>query len=250
MTDEIVIPHKYCSKCGVDKPLTEFHKRSSQPDGRKTFCKVCALADSTRYREENQEQIRQRKHGFYLRNKEQINRHNSEYYYRDHEAHKARERTYWRTHREKRLEAAHLRYQAHREEVLAHCRLYYVQNAERIKRRVHLWYSTHPEQVRAARRRWCALNLQRINAYSRARRAREQNAPGHHTDTDVELQYRSQRGCCWHCGKELTDVFQVDHLIPLSRGGSNAPENLVISCAFCNQSKNDRLPQEWNGRLL
>jgi 5-methylcytosine-specific restriction endonuclease McrA len=40
--------------------------------------------------------------------------------------------------------------------------------------------------------------------------------------------------------------WQVDHVIPLSRGGSNWPTNLVCACGQCNSRKCDKLPWlEW-----
>lgn len=82
-------------------------------------------------------------------------------------------------------------------------------------------------------------------------KARKKNAQGTHTGKDIDIQFRSQRGKCWHCGKKLDpDDYHVDHLTPLSRGGSNAADNIVITCPHCNMSKNDRLTHEWNGRLL
>lgn len=51
---------------------------------------------------------------------------------------------------------------------------------------------------------------------------------------------------CHYCG---TDVgpFEVDHVIPLSRGGTSDPGNLVVACRKCNQSKRDKTPAEWIG---
>lgn len=40
----------------------------------------------------------------------------------------------------------------------------------------------------------------------------------------------------------------ADHVIPLSRGGTNDEGNLVCACLPCNSSKNDRLLSEWMGR--
>lgn len=67
---------------------------------------------------------------------------------------------------------------------------------------------------------------------------------------------------CRYCRREVrrTDVPNYwageslpwperDHLIPRSRGGTNAFSNLVLSCARCNQSKGDlllsELPAAW-----
>lgn len=60
----------------------------------------------------------------------------------------------------------------------------------------------------------------------------------------------AQNGKCWWCGKDVGDTYHVDHLIPLARGGTNKPNNIVIACPFCNQSKHDKLPHEWCGRLF
>jgi 5-methylcytosine-specific restriction endonuclease McrA len=45
---------------------------------------------------------------------------------------------------------------------------------------------------------------------------------------------------------EVGDKYHVDHVVPLSRGGSDGPENIVISCPRCNCSKSSKLPEEWN----
>lgn len=73
---------------------------------------------------------------------------------------------------------------------------------------------------------------------------------GRHSKRDIERQYCSQKGKCWHCGKPLNNKFHVDHLIPLSRGGTDFSNNIVCSCSECNLSKNNKLCSEWNGRLF
>ena len=50
---------------------------------------------------------------------------------------------------------------------------------------------------------------------------------------------------CVYCG--ATDLLSLDHIIPLSRGGSNTPENLATCCKPCNSSKGARTPEEWQG---
>lgn len=48
---------------------------------------------------------------------------------------------------------------------------------------------------------------------------------------------------CQYCGLEEIKLT-VDHVIPRSRGGSSAWENIVASCAPCNRRKGNRLPHE------
>jgi len=47
---------------------------------------------------------------------------------------------------------------------------------------------------------------------------------------------------CRYCGEKATSV---DHVLPHSRGGTDAPENLVACCRWCNTSKGSKTPAEW-----
>ena len=49
-------------------------------------------------------------------------------------------------------------------------------------------------------------------------------------------------GGCAYCGAMAT---QVDHVLPLSRGGTDDRGNLVPACRFCNMEKLDFTPEEW-----
>lgn len=78
------------------------------------------------------------------------------------------------------------------------------------------------------------------------RKALKLNAPGFHTPQDIDLQYEKQQGKCAYCQYAVGKDYHVDHVVALSRGGSNGPENLVIACPFCNMSKQDKtLYTEW-----
>lgn len=47
---------------------------------------------------------------------------------------------------------------------------------------------------------------------------------------------------CTYCYQELTqETATIDHRIPLSRGGSNRNDNLVLACSDCNQRKADKI---------
>jgi hypothetical protein len=46
---------------------------------------------------------------------------------------------------------------------------------------------------------------------------------------------------CQYCGKKAPEVvLHVDHVHPVSKGGSNDILNLVTSCEYCNAGKSDR----------
>jgi ATP-dependent helicase IRC3 len=54
---------------------------------------------------------------------------------------------------------------------------------------------------------------------------------------------RNEKGeyCCTECGLTATSriPFQVDHIIPMNKGGKSVPENLQILCRTCNGTKGD-----------
>ncbi len=46
---------------------------------------------------------------------------------------------------------------------------------------------------------------------------------------------------CQYCGKSAPDtVLEVDHIIPVSKGGDNNISNLITSCFDCNRGKSDK----------
>lgn len=50
---------------------------------------------------------------------------------------------------------------------------------------------------------------------------------------------------CRYCGKRVTrNTIQVDHIIPRSRGGTTALDNLALCCRRCNYRKRDHLLEE------
>lgn len=59
--------------------------------------------------------------------------------------------------------------------------------------------------------------------------------------TAVRLSVESRAaGCCEYClaqSRYASDPFTIDHILPISRGGSNASENLAFSCSGCNGRK-------------
>lgn len=53
---------------------------------------------------------------------------------------------------------------------------------------------------------------------------------------------RGQYGACVDC--KSYDDLTIDHIIPLSQGGTNNLSNLVVRCRACNSRKHNRPGQE------
>lgn len=56
---------------------------------------------------------------------------------------------------------------------------------------------------------------------------------------------------CLYCGAKAPRVtLELEHIIPKSRGGSNAWDNVCAACHACNQRKADKTPEEAGMKLI
>lgn len=94
--------------------------------------------------------------------------------------------------------------------------------------KVRQWQAEHPD-------RFAAILASR-KANQRATRA---GTPGHISADDVQRVWAASPNCVV-CGIGRG----LDHIVPLSRGGTNTPENLQNLCVRCNSYKGRRLPGE------
>lgn len=56
---------------------------------------------------------------------------------------------------------------------------------------------------------------------------------------------------CQYCGIKLSwDTIEIEHIMPVSRGGPTSWQNCVAACKPCNKRKADQTPDEAGMRLL
>lgn len=84
--------------------------------------------------------------------------------------------------------------------------------------------------------------------YSRRYVARKKGASGSYTFGEWELLKKQYGYRCPACGKEEPSIkLTADHIIPLSRGGSNFIENIQPLCRTCNSRKCAKIIKYKNG---
>lgn len=86
---------------------------------------------------------------------------------------------------------------------------------------------------------WRRANADKVRAKDQRRRARILASPVNDLTArqwrNIKAAYRHR---CAYCGKRRP--LTMDHVIPLSKGGSNTASNVVPACRSCNSSKCDR----------
>ena len=47
---------------------------------------------------------------------------------------------------------------------------------------------------------------------------------------------------CQYCGRSAPEVrLEVDHVMPVSKGGNNSNDNLKVACRYCNGGKSNKV---------
>lgn len=125
-------------------------------------------------------------------------------------------------------------------------------HADKVRERDNAYHAKHRDALNAKVRQRYADDPTTATARIHRRRAAKLNAPGSGVSADEWRDILTAFGCCCaYCLKKL-DAPEMDHVVPLARGGAHAADNVVPACSQCNSSKRDRslLSLVSNPRLL
>lgn len=157
------------------------------------------------------------------------------------EANKEKLRAYAKLYREVNKERlAHQKreyYLLNRAEFIAGASRRYKKNPDVAKARVADWVKKHPERRSKINSDYAKRNRDKTATNWRNRIARLRGNGGRHSAADIANLLRRQGGICTGCKADISKSFEVDHIMPLSKGGSNGPENLQLLCRSCNRRK-------------
>ena len=102
------------------------------------------------------------------------------------------------------------------------------------------YYDQNREQVVARSKEWAEDNLEQIKRFKannrRKRRAAKNAGSGHFTVEEFEALcsvYGHACLCCGVTGRKL----EADHVVPLTKGGSDDISNIQPLCGKCNRRK-------------
>lgn len=138
-------------------------------------------------------------------------------------------------------------YQAHKEEFEAKAEQQALTTRENILQSKRNWYYNNKEHAQAKHKEWLDANKDKVKQYEvehvverrgyvEDRRARLMAAKTTLTGGGWRVLLWLYDNTCVYCMKQF-DNLEQDHVMPLSRGGSHTPHNVVPACLPCNRKK-------------
>lgn len=226
-----------CKGCGAEKPRTSefWHRDKSVLDGFRRKCKVCVKEYGAKHYAENKERHKEVSTRWRENNPERLRAYQIKYA-NDNAERLSEYKKQWRLDNIDRVRVQHSEY--------------YQANKEAYRISVNRRRKQNPGSRRAESDKYRRNNLDKYRAASLRRRALKVEAEGSFTTADIDKQLSAQSGLCFWCYDiMLLGKHTVDHLIPLSRGGTNWPSNLVCACHSCNSQKGAKTPDEYREYL-
>ena len=226
-----------CRVCERRMPATlaYFKKMVSGSYGLTARCRSCINASMRGYQKTHKDTIKTKQHKNYLAHRAQRLASDKERYAK-HRAEKIAYQTKYAA--------------AHRDERRAYVRSHYEKHKAEYVARAAIWQKAHPIESAESHRRYRKKYPEKILAKSAKRRALMRAAGGSFTPDDLRWIYEVQVGLCCYCWQDLDGIGSVDHMTPLSRGGSNEATNIALCCRRCNSAKGARTVAEFKAALL
>lgn len=234
-----LFPVKRCTKCGISQSLENFHRSRRGKFGRNSVCNLCKREYQRARKVEKNAYCR----AWYARNIERL---------------RAKNLQYSQTTKARQAKQQYLADPVHVQQAQERARRWYANNTERAKTNIRHYqkriapqrrayyrqrYAEDPDGHRARKQAWLENNPERAKLIRmrghHKRRALQANAPGYCTKEQLEARIAFYGEQCWIC---KVPYYGIDHVKPLTKGGSNWPANLRPICRACNTRKSNRWP--------
>jgi 5-methylcytosine-specific restriction endonuclease McrA len=216
------------------------------------------------YREKNIEKVKGYQKARYAKDRPKLLAYRKAYRVANIEKEKATQREWRENNKEKRKTKIDKWRQSNKEHVKAYAAAYH--QRDYVKAKKPAYRERAKPQQKLYMREWRILNGDHVRKYNRAwfanlratdpqklvtikrlneeKRTQAKRSSGRITAKEVKAIFAAQRGKCAVCRERLT-AFQVDHIIPLKKGGPHVRQNIQILCRRCNAKKGAKDPIEF-----
>jgi hypothetical protein len=240
---------KRCRKCVVVKGLAEFYGNKRNKDGRQSYCKACNKIASNAWRATHPERWNTYSARWYVANVKRSKATNAAWHAANTERRKATHATWYAANKE------------HERDMSA---AWYAANVERAAAVGAAWQAANPERARATHAAWQAANPERVREnLRRSNTKRKRLLAGAKSEkySRSEIYERDEGLCPLHwclcpegraidldrpsriVGSTKRDPWSmdIDHILPISLGGSDTPSNARVSHHRCNNTRKNRM---------
>jgi hypothetical protein len=226
---------RVCYTCKGEKPLSEFYKGKCYKDGYDIYCKDCAKAR----RRDNLANPKGNRHTKRLPT-------DTEFWCARCKSYRPKEEFY--TDNSGRNPSGYVAWCKPCDNARHKSDSHYVRNRK--------WYNenikSNPEKLLLERtrklevwRRYKDTPKWRLSKAKKEhlRRERVRNSEKTLTESDIEFLINFQNNRCASCGREFTESlgYQLDHILPVSKGGGFTLQNVQLLCKTCNCSKGNKM---------
>lgn len=148
-------------------------------------------------------------------------------------------RRYYEKNRDRRVREAHEYRLAHPDVVKDTKRKCYEAHAEERREYRRQYHRDHPKHSGEYNRKWRAANPDKARWFDALKVMRRRGAPGRMTLAEWRAIIAKQHGRCATCKSKCN--LTKDHIIPVTKGGTNYAFNIQGLCRSCNSKKRNRL---------
>lgn len=107
------------------------------------------------------------------------------------------------------------------------------------------WRKNNPDRAAMLSKRWRMNNPEKQKVIMFNRNCITRGLRQYVKHGLVDRLMKLQDCKCIYCAASLANVFDIDHIMPISRGGDNDESNLQLLCPGCNRSKRDKTHIEY-----
>jgi 5-methylcytosine-specific restriction endonuclease McrA len=139
-----------------------------------------------------------------------------------------------------RIEARRKYQEEHKEEISEYKKRWAAENEESVSASKRKHYEVNRDEIITRSKKWAESNPEKVRQAkannSRKRRAARQASLGSFTVEEFEALCDAYGNTCLACGATEA-VLEADHVVPLTKGGSDDISNIQPLCGSCNRKK-------------
>jgi hypothetical protein len=157
---------KTCTKCKIEKELTEFSKEKKSKDNLKWSCKKCLNNENKQWKINNKEKIKEYSKEYYEENKEKIKNYSEEWRINNKEKLKEHSKEYYEKNKDKINDYSKKYKEQNKEKMIDYGKEYWLNN----KNKIYEWKNNNKDKLKEYREKykeknklWFKNNKEKIN---------------------------------------------------------------------------------------